>query len=67
MPVPMPDLVSATKRVLTMALVKLAVTLRAALMVTVQVLAVPVHAPLQPVNVLVLAGVAVKVTLVPLA
>jgi hypothetical protein len=43
---------------------KLAVTLRASLIVTVQA-DVPVHAPLQPVNVESFAAVAVSVTLVP--
>src|SRR5207244_2749551 len=46
---------------------KLAVTLLSALRTTVQVVAVPVHAPLQPVQVEVASGVAVRVTLVPAA
>jgi hypothetical protein len=44
---------------------KLAVTVRAALIETVQVAAVPVHAPLHPAKVLPLAGLAVRVTAVP--
>lgn len=44
---------------------KLAVAVRAALIVTVQVAAVPVQAPLHPAKVLPLAGVAVRVTAVP--
>jgi hypothetical protein len=42
--------------------VKVAVTVRAALMETVQVAAVPVQAPLQPEKTLPVAGVAVSVT-----
>ena len=45
---------------------KAAVALRAALIGTVQVRAVPVHEPLQPVKVVPVAGVAVSVTEVPL-
>jgi hypothetical protein len=45
---------------------KVVVTLRAALIVTVQVVADPEHAPLQPVNVDPAAGAAVKVTETPL-
>ena len=45
---------------------KAAVALRAALIDTVQVRAVPVHEPLQPVKVVPVAGVAVRVTEVPL-
>ena len=65
LPVPVPDLVSVTKRVVA-AVVKLAVTLRALSMLTVQLL-VPVQAPLQPLNVLPDAGCALKVTDVPAA
>jgi hypothetical protein len=46
---------------------KAAVTLRAALIDTVQVRAVPVHAPLQPLKVVPTAGAAVRVTEVPAA
>ena len=45
--------------------VKVADTLCAEFMVSVQVLAVPLHAPPQPVNIQPLAGVSVKVTSVP--
>jgi hypothetical protein len=45
---------------------KFAVTLRAAVMASVQVVAVPVQAPLQPVKAEPAVGVAVSVTLVPL-
>jgi hypothetical protein len=48
-------------------LLKLAVTLLAAVIISVQVVAVPVHAPLQPVKVLPVAGVAVNVIATPLA
>jgi hypothetical protein len=44
---------------------KAAVTFRAALIATVQVRAVPEHAPLQPLKAWPAAGVAVSVTLVP--
>ena len=46
---------------------KVAVTERAAVMVTEQEAAVPVHAPLQPLKVEPAAGVAVSVTAMPLA
>jgi hypothetical protein len=46
---------------------KAAVALRAALIDTVQVRAVPVHEPLQPLKVVPVAGVAVSVTEVPLS
>ena len=45
---------------------KVAVTERAAVMVTEQEAAVPVHAPLQPLKVEPAAGVAVNVTAMPL-
>lgn len=44
---------------------KVPVTFRATLIVTVHVVAVPVHAPLQPVNVEPVAGAAVNVTDAP--
>jgi len=44
-----------------------AVALLSAFMVTVQVVAVPLHAPLQPANTLPVAGAAVNVTAVSLA
>ena len=65
LPVPAPDLVSVTRRGVAAA-VKLAVTLRALSMLTVQLL-VPVQAPLQPVNVLPDVDCAAKVTDVPAA
>jgi hypothetical protein len=60
-PAPLPDLVTVRVKVFS---AKVAVTERAALIVTVQVL-VPVQAPLQPVKVEPVAGAAVKVTMVP--
>jgi hypothetical protein len=60
-PLPVPALVTVSARLFNP---KLAVTLRASLIVTVQA-DVPVHAPLQPVNVESFAAVAVSVTLVP--
>jgi hypothetical protein len=60
-PVPLPDLVTVR---LTVWSAKVAVTERAALIVTVQV-PVPVQAPLQPVKVESVVGAAVKVTTVP--
>ena len=65
LPAPVPDLVSVTKRVVAAA-VKLAVTLRALSMLTVQLL-VPLQAPPQPVKLLPDAGYAVKVTDAPAA
>ncbi len=62
-PLPVPTLLTASAKVWT---VKVAVTERAALMLTVQV-PVPVHAPLHPLKVEPAAGVAVSVTTVPLA
>ena len=58
-------LVSVTVNAWVLALAKLAVTVLAALILTVQVAAVPVHAPDQADNLEPAAGVAVKVTLVP--
>ena len=62
-PLPVPALLSVSAKVWA---VKVAVTERAAVMLTVQVL-VPVHAPLQPLKVEPAAGVAVNVTAMPLA
>jgi hypothetical protein len=61
-PAPVPPLL--TVRVYVCA-VNVAVTLRAAVMLTVQVALVPEHAPLQPVKVAPGAGAAVRVTEVP--
>ena len=63
-PVPVPAFVTLNANV--EALLKVAVTARAAVIDVVQV-PVPVHAPLQPVNVEPLAATAVSVTEVPLA
>ena len=63
-PLPVPALLIVSAKVWA---VKVAVTERAALMVTEQVVAVPVHAPLQPLKVEPAAGVAVNVTAVALA
>jgi len=63
-PVPVPALVTLNANV--EALLKVAVTARAAVIEVVQA-PVPVHAPLQPVNVEPLAATAVSVTEVPLA
>ena len=60
--VPVPDL--TTVSVYLGSAVKVAATLWAALMVTVQI-PVPVQAPLQPANLEPAAGVGVNVTLVP--
>jgi hypothetical protein len=57
-------LVTVSVYVVTVAVPNVAVTLRAAVMLTVQV-PVPVHAPLQPVKVEPAAGAAVRVTDVP--
>ena len=62
-PAPVPDLLRVSRRV-AVATVKLAVTLSALVMLTVQLLAVPLQAPLQPVKVLPAAGVAVRSTAV---
>lgn len=62
-PVPAPERATVKFAVLR---VKVAETLRAAVMVTVQVDAVPVQAPLQPAKLLPDAGTAVRVTDVPL-
>src|SRR5256885_17142292 len=56
-PLPVPALVGVSAKV---GVVKVAVTERAALMVTEQEAAVPVHAPLQPLKVEPAAGVAVN-------
>src|SRR5689334_18787849 len=64
-PVPVPARVTVSARWAMAA--KVAVTLRAALMVTVQVVAVPVQEPLEPVKLEVGDGAAVRVTLVPVA
>lgn len=66
LPVPLPALFKVTKRVL-LATLKLAVTLRAALIVTEQLLLVPVQAPPQPAKLLPDAACAVNVTCVPAA
>ena len=63
-PLPVPALPTVSAKVWA---VKVAVTERAALMVTEQEVAVPVHAPLQPLKVEPAAGVAVSVTAVALA
>lgn len=60
------DLLAVTVSVCMTAL-KVAVTARSALSVTVQVVAVPVHAPLQPAKVVPAGAVAVSDTEVPLA
>jgi len=61
-PVPLPDFVTVSMKA---GKLNAAVTDVAALIVTVQLLAVPVQAPLQPVNVEPTAGAAVRVTAVP--
>ena len=63
-PLPVPALLSVSAKVWV---VKVAVSERAAVMVTEQEVAVPVHAPLQPLKVDPAAGVAVSVTAVALA
>jgi len=63
-PLPVPALVTVSVYICTL---NVAVTLRAWLMVTWQVLAVPEHAPLHPWNVDPDLAVAVSVTTVPLA
>ena len=67
LPVPVPDLVTVSAKFVGAGgvVVKLAVTLCAALIVTAQVEAVPLHAPPQPVKLEPLSGAAVKVTLEP--
>ena len=58
----------ATKLIVWLgSILKLAVALFPAAMITVQLELVPLHAPLQPVKVLPLAGVAVSVTVEPAA
>ena len=64
-PVPVPARVTASAKLDE--LLNVAVTERAAVIETVQVLVVPVHAPLQPANVEPLAAAAVSVTFVLLA
>ena len=64
-PAPVPSLATVSAK-LAVVLLNVAVTLRAAVIDTVQV-PVPVHAPLQPANVEPLAAAAVSVTDVPLA
>ena len=61
-PVPLPDFVTVSMKA---GKLNAAVTDVAALIVTVQLLAVPVQAPLQPVNAEPTAGAAVRVTAVP--
>jgi hypothetical protein len=61
-PLPEPVFATVSEKLLN---TNVAVTLRASLIVTVQ-LAVPVHAPLQPVNVELLPADAVKETIVPM-
>ena len=65
-PLPVPTLLSVSAKVWAVCGVKVAVTVVAALMLTVQA-PVPVHAPVQPLKVEPAAGVAVSVTTVPLA
>jgi hypothetical protein len=62
-PLPVPILATVSAALT----VNVAVALRSALMTNVQVGEVPLQAPLQPVNVEPVAGVAVSVTVVPLA
>ena len=62
-PLPVPALLAVNAKVWV---VKVAVIERAAVMVTEQEAAVPVHAPLQPLKVEPAAGVAVNVTAMPL-
>ncbi len=62
-PLPVPALPTVSANVWV---VKMAVTERAAVMLTTQAL-VPVHAPLQPLKVEPAAGMAVSVTAMPLA
>ena len=65
-PLPVPALPTVSVKVWAVCGVKVAVTVVAALMLTVHV-PVPVHAPVQPLKVEPAAGVAVNVTVVPLA
>ena len=67
LPVPAPDFVTVSAKLKGAGgvVVKLAVTLCAALIVTAQVEAVPLHAPPQPVKLEPLLGAAVSVTLEP--
>ena len=64
--IPPAEALPVTVKVVGVVKLKVAVTLFAASIVTVQA-PVPLHAPLQPVNVLPVAGVAVSVTDVPVA
>jgi len=64
-PLPVPARVTLSGYRIGFAL-NVAVTVRPAVIVTVQVTAVPVHAPLQPAKALPVAGVARRVTTVPL-
>lgn len=64
LPVPVPLLLKVTMRFVAVTL-KMAVTLRAALIVTAQLLFVPLHAPLQPAKLLPVLAWAYKVTWVP--
>ena len=64
-PAPLPAFVTLSVK-LPLELLNVAVTFRAAVIDTVQAVAVPLHAPLQPPNVEPLAAAAVSVTDVPL-
>jgi len=66
-PIPSPKAYAATSPLPVGASAKAAATFVAAVMFTVHVALVPVHAPLQPVKVEPVVGAAVSVVLVPLA